>query len=80
MPKRMAKPAQPKHAVLFNDAQLASIKARLRLTRDQEHYWPQVEQALRAISWKIATQQKGIVTGRAAGADDRSRTARRSRG
>ena len=59
MPKRMAKPAPPKPAVLFNDAQLASIKARLRLTRDQEAYWPQVEQALRAISWKIATQQKG---------------------
>ena len=46
-----------KPAVLFNDAQLASIKARLRLTRDQEAYWPQVESALRAISWKIATQQ-----------------------
>jgi hypothetical protein len=63
MPKRMAKPAPPKPAVLFNDAQLASIKARLRLTRDQEAHWPQVESALRAISWKIATQQnaKGIV-------------------
>jgi len=57
MPKRMAKPAQPKPAVLFNDAQLASIKSRLKLTRDQEQYWPQVEQALRAISWKLATQQ-----------------------
>jgi hypothetical protein len=64
MPKRMAKPAPPKPAVLFNDAQLASIKARLRLTANQEAYWPQVEQALRAISWKIATQSKGIVTGK----------------
>jgi hypothetical protein len=66
MPKRMAKPAPPKPAVLFNDAQLASIKARLRLTRDQEAHWPQVEQALRAISWKIATQQnaRGIVQGK----------------
>ncbi len=65
MPKRMAKPEKPKPAVLFNDAQLASIKARLRLTRDQETHWPQVEQALRAISWKIATQQttRGIVRG-----------------
>jgi hypothetical protein len=64
MPKRMAKPA-PKPAVLFNDAQLASIKARLRLTRDQELHWPKVEEALRAISWKIATEQKskGIVRG-----------------
>ena len=64
MPKRMAKPA-PKPAVLFNDAQLASIKARLRLTREQEGYWPKVEEALRAISWKLATEQKskGIVRG-----------------
>src|SRR5262245_28142092 len=29
MPKRMARPEKPKAAVLFNDAQLASIKARL---------------------------------------------------
>ena len=63
MPKRMTKPASPKAAVLFNDAQLASIKARLRLTRDQESLWPKVEEALRAISWKLATQQKGIVRG-----------------
>jgi hypothetical protein len=59
LPKRIERPAQPKPAVLFNDAQLASIKARLRLTRDQEQYWPQVEQALRAISWRIASQQAG---------------------
>jgi hypothetical protein len=64
MPKRMAKPAPPKPAVLFNDAQLASIKARLRLTASQEAHWPQVESALRAISWKIATQSKGIVSGK----------------
>jgi hypothetical protein len=64
MPKRMARPAAPKPAVLFNDAQLASIKARLKLTSNQEAYWPKVEEALRAISWKIATQQKGIVTGK----------------
>jgi hypothetical protein len=57
MPKRMAKPTQPKPAVLFNDGQLAAIKARLKLSRDQESYWPPVEQALRAISWKLATQQ-----------------------
>jgi hypothetical protein len=59
MPKSVARPAAPKPTVLFNDAQLASIKARLKLTRDQEQHWPQVEQALRAISWKLATQQKG---------------------
>lgn len=66
MPKRMARPEKPKPPVLFNDAQLASIKARLRLTRDQEAYWPQVEQALRAISWRLATQRnaRGVVRGR----------------
>ena len=58
MPKRVARP-KPKNDVLFNDAQLASIKARLRLTPSQEQYWPQVEQALRAISWRIATEQNG---------------------
>jgi hypothetical protein len=57
MPKAIAKPKQPKTAVLFNDAQLASIKARLKLTADQQHHWAPVEQALRAISWKLATQQ-----------------------
>jgi hypothetical protein len=59
MPKRVERPAQPKSQVLFNDAQLASIKARLKLTPQQEPYWPPVEQALRAISWKLATQQNG---------------------
>jgi hypothetical protein len=63
MPKRMVRPEKPKPQVLFNDAQLASIKARLKLSRDQEQYWPQVEQALRAISWKLATQKKGVVRG-----------------
>jgi hypothetical protein len=58
LPKRMVRPEKPKAPVLFNDAQLASIKARLRLSRDQEQYWPQVEHALRAISWKVATQPK----------------------
>jgi hypothetical protein len=58
MPKRVARPAQPKNQILFNDAQLRSIKARLKLSPDQERYWPQVEQALRAISWRIATQQQ----------------------
>jgi len=59
MPKRVERRAQPKNQVLFNDAQLASIKTRLRLSPDQERYWPQVEQALRAISWRLATQQSG---------------------
>jgi len=39
---------------LFNDAQLASIKTRLKLTEHQEQYWPPVENALRAIGRSIA--------------------------
>jgi hypothetical protein len=46
--------APRKNSELFNDAQLASIKLRLRLTPQQEQYWPQVEAALRAISFKAA--------------------------
>jgi hypothetical protein len=37
---------------LLNDAQIASIKDRLKLTSDQQPYWPQVESALRAITWR----------------------------
>jgi hypothetical protein len=39
---------------LFNDAQLASIKTRLKLTESQEQYWPPVENALRAIGRSMA--------------------------
>ena len=59
---QQAEPVPPA-AASASGFQLASIKARLRLTRDQESLWPKVEEALRAISWKIATQHKGIVRG-----------------
>jgi len=36
----------------FNEAQLASIKARLNLTFAQQPYWPSLEAALRAIHWR----------------------------
>jgi outer membrane biosynthesis protein TonB len=39
---------------LFNDAQLASIKTRLKLTAYQEQYWPPVENALRAIGRAVS--------------------------
>jgi hypothetical protein len=39
---------------LFNAAQLASIKSRLKLSPNQEEYWPPVESALRDIGWKAA--------------------------
>lgn len=36
---------------ILNDAQIASVKARLHLTPDQERMWPAVEAALRDISY-----------------------------
>jgi hypothetical protein len=55
-----AAPAQHKPAAkkkdsgeLFNEAQLASIKNRLKLTEYQEQYWPPVENALRAIGHAV---------------------------
>jgi outer membrane biosynthesis protein TonB len=55
-----AAPAQHKPAAkkkdsgeLFNEAQLASIKTRLKLTEYQEQYWPPVENALRAIGHAV---------------------------
>ena len=40
--------------MLFNDAQLASIKSRLRLSSYQEQYWPPVAAALRDIGRRAA--------------------------
>jgi hypothetical protein len=48
-PPRVAKPDNH----ILNDAQISSIKARLRLTPEQERYWPGVEAALRGIAYKI---------------------------
>ncbi len=47
------KPRINRNAV-FNDAQLANIRARLKLSAAQKQYWPAVEAALRAISWRRA--------------------------
>jgi hypothetical protein len=48
-------PHPPKDSgVMFNDAQLASIKARLKLTDYQEQYWPAVAAALRALGERAA--------------------------
>ena len=46
--------ARKESSVLFNDAQLASIKSRLKLSADQEQYWPSVASALRDIGWRAA--------------------------
>jgi len=57
-PKLASKPAPQKSYALLSDVQIAGIKERLRLTSDQESYWPAVESALRAVARKIhATRQ-----------------------
>jgi hypothetical protein len=58
-PGRPAQTVRPKRqpATLFNDAQIASIKGRLRLSPEQEQYWPRVEAALRYIGWRHARER-----------------------
>jgi hypothetical protein len=47
---------------LFNDAQLASIEARLKLNAKQRELWHPVESALRAMRWSHdrAHKEKGL--------------------
>jgi hypothetical protein len=52
-PKPVGKPAPQKSYALLSDVQIAGIKERLRLSSDQEYYWPAVENALRAVARKI---------------------------
>ncbi len=48
-------PHRPKDSgVLFNNAQLASIKARLKLSDYQQQYWPAVAAALHALGERAA--------------------------
>ena len=52
------KPEAQKAYALLNDGQIAGIKERLKLSSDQEYYWPAVETALRAVAKKLhATHQ-----------------------
>ena len=57
-PKVANKPPQQKSYALLSDMQIASIKQRLRLSSDQESYWPAVERALRAVARKIHATRK----------------------
>jgi hypothetical protein len=52
-PKVVARPAPQKPYTLLSDGQIAGIKERLRLSPDQEYYWPSVENALRAVAHRI---------------------------
>jgi len=58
-PKLAAKPAAQKPYTLLSDEQIAGIKERLRLSSDQEYYWPAVETALRAVARKIHAARHG---------------------
>ncbi len=58
-PKLAAKPAPQKPYTLLSDEQIATIKDRLRLSSDQEYYWPAVETALRAVARKIHASRHG---------------------
>jgi hypothetical protein len=57
-PKLAVKQPPQKSYALLSDAQIAGIRERLKLSADQESYWPAVEDALRAVARKIhATRQ-----------------------
>ena len=58
-PKVVAKPAPQKSYALLSDAQIAGIKERLKLSAEQESYWPAVETALRAVARKIHATRQG---------------------
>jgi hypothetical protein len=47
------KPQPQKSYALLSDAQIATIKERLKLSSSQESYWPAVETALRQVARKI---------------------------
>jgi hypothetical protein len=64
--KPVAKAATQKTYALLSDVQIAGIKERLRLSSDQEYYWPAVENALRAVARKIHSTRQADP--RAAGA------------
>jgi hypothetical protein len=57
-PKLAAKPQVQKSYALLSDVQIAGIKQRLKLSSDQESYWPAVENALRAVARKIHATRK----------------------
>jgi hypothetical protein len=61
-PAQPARSAKRQPQTLFNDAQIANIKQRLRLTREQEQYWPQVEAALRYIGWRHSRERSAVPT------------------
>jgi hypothetical protein len=59
-PVRHASAGRP--SGVLNDAQIANIKRRLRLTPDQESLWPAVEVALRNISYSKKAQEMKVAS------------------
>jgi hypothetical protein len=57
-PKVASKPQPQKNYALLSDVQIAGIKERLKLSSDQESYWPPVESALRAVARKIHAKRQ----------------------
>jgi hypothetical protein len=57
-------PAATHTGYILDDAQIASIKARLHLTPDQERMWPAVEAALRNMAYKRTQQVAARGAGR----------------
>jgi hypothetical protein len=57
-PKPASRPQAQKPYALLSDVQIEGIKQRLKLSADQQSYWPPVENALRAVARRIhATRQ-----------------------
>ena len=71
-PKVVSKPPPQKPYALLSDAQIASIKERLKLSSNQESYWPAVENALRAVARKIHTTRQADPSGTGAIIDPES--------
>jgi hypothetical protein len=63
-PVRHASSGRP--GSVLNDAQIAHIKKRLRLTPDQESLWPAVEVALRNISYSKKGQETKVASAQSA--------------
>jgi hypothetical protein len=59
-----AGPARPGHRSnsVLNESQIASIKKRLNLTRDQERFWPAVAAELRKMEYKKDPKSPGSRT------------------
>jgi hypothetical protein len=61
--KVVSKPPPQKPYALLSDAQIASIKERLKLSSSQESYWPAVENALHAVARKIHASKQADPNG-----------------